>query len=224
MRDPAPFWVSLSASAIRALPFGRYHLANALGAFRGPALPGPPAAGSRQRELCLRPSRHDRARSVFHGPLRAAGDAARQRLLGPGMVVVDVGANWGYFTLVCAHLVGSSGRVMALEPHPRLASMLAENVTANGSVAGRSPSSRGWRRPAGRRRLSASTNATATGACRAPRTDGSRRTSRPEVVALDAIARRRQAWPHRSREDRYRGREAGAIRGMAAGLARHRYR
>jgi FkbM family methyltransferase len=54
------------------------------------------------------------------------------RMLAPGMTVVDVGANWGYFTLACAHLVGATGCVLALEPHPRLAAMLAENVRANG--------------------------------------------------------------------------------------------
>ena len=43
-----------------------------------------------------------------------------QSTLRPGMTFVDVGANWGYFTLVASHLVGSSGLVVSLEPDPRL--------------------------------------------------------------------------------------------------------
>ena len=34
----------------------------------------------------------------------------------PGMTVVDVGANVGYFTLLFASLVGSRGQVYAFEP------------------------------------------------------------------------------------------------------------
>src|SRR3989442_13351056 len=37
--------------------------------------------------------------------------ALLRHLLRPGMTLVDVGANWGYFTLVGAHLVGASGCV-----------------------------------------------------------------------------------------------------------------
>lgn len=54
-----------------------------------------------------------------------------QHLLAPGMTFVDVGANWGYFTLVAAHLVGSSGRVLAVEADPRAARTVRENVARN---------------------------------------------------------------------------------------------
>lgn len=39
-----------------------------------------------------------------------------QRLIKPGMVVFDVGANKGDFTLHCIHLLGQSGHIVAFEP------------------------------------------------------------------------------------------------------------
>lgn len=52
-------------------------------------------------------------------------------LLHRGEVFVDVGANWGYYTLAAAHLVGALGRVVAFEPEPRLFGLLAANIDAN---------------------------------------------------------------------------------------------
>ena len=54
--------------------------------------------------------------------------------LQPGMTVVDVGANIGYFTLLSAARVGASGRVLAYEPTPRIAARLRENVELNRSA------------------------------------------------------------------------------------------
>lgn len=51
--------------------------------------------------------------------------------LKPGMIVVDVGANAGLYTLVCASLVGNNGRVYAFEPVPWLAQRLEENARLN---------------------------------------------------------------------------------------------
>ncbi len=49
-----------------------------------------------------------------------------------GMCVFDVGANIGYYTLLAARTVGSSGRVFAFEPEPRNFALLARNVGENG--------------------------------------------------------------------------------------------
>lgn len=49
-----------------------------------------------------------------------------------GDVVVDVGANVGYYTLIAARLVGSTGRVYAFEPDPRNFRYLERNVRLNG--------------------------------------------------------------------------------------------
>ena len=53
-------------------------------------------------------------------------------LLRPGDVAVDVGAHWGYFTLLAATLCEGSGRVFAFEPHPRNYELLRKNISANG--------------------------------------------------------------------------------------------
>lgn len=52
------------------------------------------------------------------GALEAAEHALLARVVGPGMVAVDVGANVGFHTLGLARRVGAEGRVYALEPDP----------------------------------------------------------------------------------------------------------
>ncbi len=53
-------------------------------------------------------------------------------LLRPGMTVVDVGANYGYYTLLFGGSVGAEGRVIAVEPNPAVAATLQENIDLNG--------------------------------------------------------------------------------------------
>lgn len=54
------------------------------------------------------------------------------RTLRPGETYVDVGANVGLLALRAATVVGPTGRVVAIEAHPRTAGFLAENVRLNG--------------------------------------------------------------------------------------------
>jgi FkbM family methyltransferase len=54
------------------------------------------------------------------------------RVLKPGMVFVDVGANDGYYTLFAAQRVGPSGRVLAIEPSTRERANLERNIARNG--------------------------------------------------------------------------------------------
>jgi len=49
-----------------------------------------------------------------------------------GMAAVDVGANFGYYTVLLAALVGDSGHVLAIEPAPEAAEMLRRSVALNG--------------------------------------------------------------------------------------------
>jgi FkbM family methyltransferase len=49
----------------------------------------------------------------------------------PGMTVLDVGANVGYYTVKMATLVGASGRVLAFEPNPSVLAELQFNVELN---------------------------------------------------------------------------------------------
>jgi len=55
-----------------------------------------------------------------------------KRLLEPGMTFVDVGANFGWFTLVAAKEVGGQGKVIAVEANPETCDLLTSNVEING--------------------------------------------------------------------------------------------
>lgn len=50
----------------------------------------------------------------------------------PGMVCIDVGACFGYYTLLLADLVGPTGQVQAYEPNPECARMLQRSIAMNG--------------------------------------------------------------------------------------------
>lgn len=52
-------------------------------------------------------------------------------LLRPGMTVVDVGANVGYFSIPAAEKVGRSGRVVAIEPIEANVELLHRNIALN---------------------------------------------------------------------------------------------
>ncbi len=54
------------------------------------------------------------------------------RHLRPGQKLLEAGAGYGYFTLLAADLLGPGGQVLALEPNPRLATLLRQNVALNG--------------------------------------------------------------------------------------------
>jgi FkbM family methyltransferase len=49
----------------------------------------------------------------------------------PGMTIVDVGANIGYYTLLFSKLTGDSGRVYAFEPEPQNFALLQQNLSRN---------------------------------------------------------------------------------------------
>jgi FkbM family methyltransferase len=54
------------------------------------------------------------------------------RLIGEGQTFVDVGAHWGYFSLLAARIVGPRGRVVAIEADPRIFDILERSVALNG--------------------------------------------------------------------------------------------
>lgn len=54
-----------------------------------------------------------------------------KQLATPGMVVVDIGAHAGFFTLIAARNVGAEGKVFAFEPEPRNYELLAKNIALN---------------------------------------------------------------------------------------------
>src|SRR5579862_5955349 len=54
-----------------------------------------------------------------------------RQLLQPGQKVVDIGANYGVYTLPMAQKVGPGGHVWAFEPASSTAQFLAQGVSAN---------------------------------------------------------------------------------------------
>lgn len=55
-----------------------------------------------------------------------------RKLLKPGQNVIDIGANYGVYTLSMAHAVGPAGRVWSFEPASSTAQLLAESIAVNG--------------------------------------------------------------------------------------------
>jgi len=128
---PAPLWANLAASLTRRMPRARYRLIERLcrGSSERFAAKMAKQLGGYTFDCSLR----DRmARDVFFAGCFANQEVAFVRgVLKAGMCFVDVGANWGLFTLVASHLVGTSGRVVALEPDPRMFAKLTANVGRN---------------------------------------------------------------------------------------------
>ena len=78
------------------------------------------------------PLDHAHAGLIVRGTLEPPVQEALRRLLAPGDVFYDVGANVGFFTLIGARLVGPEGRVVAFEPVPWCATAVAHNIALNG--------------------------------------------------------------------------------------------
>lgn len=65
------------------------------------------------------------------GTYEAPTAALFVHLVKPGNTVLDVGANAGFFSLLCASLVGPPGRVIAFEPIPSVQANLMANIAQN---------------------------------------------------------------------------------------------
>jgi FkbM family methyltransferase len=55
-----------------------------------------------------------------------------ERVLRPGMTVLDIGANIGYYALMELGLIGSAGTLIAVEPSPSNVELLKRNLALNG--------------------------------------------------------------------------------------------
>jgi FkbM family methyltransferase len=127
----APWWIAPTAGFIQRLPFGRYRALNWIG--QRAAEPFWARMPADFGSLWFRCHLRDRImREVcLTGRYEPQETALLQELLGPGMVFADVGANWGYFTLAAAHIVGRTGRVISVEADPRACGALRDNVARN---------------------------------------------------------------------------------------------
>ena len=68
--------------------------------------------------------------------LRGAGSEVRvlEALLSPADTFLDVGANHGSYSLLAAERVGPTGRVVAIEPQPRLAALIERSLGNQGAA------------------------------------------------------------------------------------------
>jgi len=55
-----------------------------------------------------------------------------RELVKPGFVCLDIGANLGYYSVALSRLVGSQGRVLAVEPIPAFQAIWKDNVKLSG--------------------------------------------------------------------------------------------
>ena len=53
-------------------------------------------------------------------------------LIKPGMTVLDIGANIGYYSMIAAKLVGAQGHVYAFEPDPENYQLIVKSAQVNG--------------------------------------------------------------------------------------------
>ena len=115
---------------LRRVPRGRYRLLSALAPSHGGLIASlaEDLGGARfacdlsdalSREVC------------FTGAYEPPVSRVFQRHVPPGGMVVDAGANWGYFSLIAAAACGTTGKVIALEPDPRQYDALVRNVSLN---------------------------------------------------------------------------------------------
>lgn len=130
-KPDAPTWLRYSGAVVRLLPFGRYRLMNRICRDSRADFWARLRNGSQSFWFAC-DLRDSMAREVFFtGGYERQDSAVVRELLRPGGTFVDVGANWGYFTLLAACLVGGSGRVVSFEPDPRLFSRLQANLDRN---------------------------------------------------------------------------------------------
>src|SRR5437016_5817488 len=128
----APYWVRIAARIIRCLPRGRYRLTSLLPRRRvSPFWMRVPKGEGGHRFIC--DLREAAMREVcFTGLWEPQETLLVREYLSKGGVFVDVGANWGYFTLLGAGIVGEEGRVLSIEPDPRVFEILRKNILRNG--------------------------------------------------------------------------------------------
>ncbi len=54
------------------------------------------------------------------------------QVIKPGFTCLDIGANFGYFSILMSELAGITGRTIAVEPNPRIADLLRATRFVNG--------------------------------------------------------------------------------------------
>lgn len=140
---PSPLRLRMSRPLLRAWPTqrGRWRLASLLlfGSPRGgevlearlvPNLPDEVIHTAVGVALRLRRDSHFLSPYLF-GDYEPESSRALQRLLSPGDVVLDVGANIGWYAALFGKAVGAGGRVIAFEPLPQFAAAARGTIALN---------------------------------------------------------------------------------------------
>ncbi len=79
----------------------------------------------------LKSSDESVSKPIFFGYYEKETCQFAQKILRPGNVVYDIGANIGFFTILFSHLVGGNGKIHAFEPSRREFFRLCGNVFRN---------------------------------------------------------------------------------------------
>jgi FkbM family methyltransferase len=69
---------------------------------------------------------------LFSNAFERAERELLDRILRPGLTILDIGANLGFYSCLFAQRVGPTGRVMSFEPTPSTFDALQSNVRLNG--------------------------------------------------------------------------------------------
>ncbi len=103
-------------------------LYRAVHAWRSPHMVESRCSGVRLRYS----SRSRIGEEIFANAFERAERQLLDRILSPGMTILDIGANLGFYTCLFAQRVGPTGRVIAFEPTPSTFESLQSNVRLNG--------------------------------------------------------------------------------------------
>jgi len=68
---------------------------------------------------------------IKKGVFEPASTKIIERIVKKGDVVIDIGANIGYYTVLLSKIVGASGKVIAFEPTQHFLNVLRKNIAAN---------------------------------------------------------------------------------------------
>jgi FkbM family methyltransferase len=81
--------------------------------------------------LCVDGKTLDAISYLFGEPIEPHVAPLFRKFLMPGSVVLDVGANFGFYSVIAAKVLGPRGRLFAFEPHPDLFGLLRRSIWAN---------------------------------------------------------------------------------------------
>ena len=125
-----PVRINLIRAVIRSLPRGRHPMMNLLGRWIGTAGSFRGRIGPCRFVVDLKDLV---AKEVYFTGCHEHGfSSLLHTALRPGGVFVDVGANFGYFTLLARAITGPKGACVAFEPDPLSLGRLRANLELNG--------------------------------------------------------------------------------------------